>query len=178
MSSNNGKRKPVPQGVRFNVFRRDKFTCRYCGRSSPEVELHCDHVQPIAKGGSDLEDNLITACVDCNYGKGTKSVDVQPAISGLVGLFGHLLEKGKIEKQFKIVRQVDSQSYLVQLFSWMDGLPTNLQKYGTDLLTSKQCRLYSDADQWRELADRQSERDAARFRYQLEQERIKKCVPA
>ena len=33
------------------------------------VKLEVDHVHPRSKGGSDSEDNLVTACFDCNQGK-------------------------------------------------------------------------------------------------------------
>jgi 5-methylcytosine-specific restriction endonuclease McrA len=55
--------------VRFKVLVRDHFTCRYCGRSAPQVELHVDHVQPSSRGGSDDPSNLVAACVDCNLSK-------------------------------------------------------------------------------------------------------------
>jgi len=56
-------------GLRFRVLRRDKFTCQYCGRSAPKVELHVDHKVPFANGGSDKLSNLVTACAECNLGK-------------------------------------------------------------------------------------------------------------
>lgn len=59
----------VSTKVRFEIFKRDLFTCQYCGRSSPEVELQVDHMIPQAKGGTDDIDNLITACSECNYAK-------------------------------------------------------------------------------------------------------------
>ena len=72
---------------RFLVFKRDSFTCQYCGRKSPEAELECDHVIPRARGGSDEAENLITSCYDCNRGKRTTSVlpgsSVQSAIEKL-----------------------------------------------------------------------------------------------
>lgn len=71
------KRKPIAQGVRFNVLRRDNFTCRYCGRSSPQVVLQVDHVIPHSRGGHDGEGNLVTACEDCNRGKAAKP-DILP----------------------------------------------------------------------------------------------------
>lgn len=55
--------------ARFEVFKRDKFTCQYCGNRPPEIVLECDHIQPVAKGGSDDYSNLITSCFDCNRGK-------------------------------------------------------------------------------------------------------------
>ncbi|HEY2848313.1 MAG TPA: HNH endonuclease signature motif containing protein [Gemmatimonadaceae bacterium] len=62
--------------IRFDVFMRDGFKCRYCGRSPPAVELHVDHVVPISKGGSDDLSNLAASCVDCNFGKRDKLLHV------------------------------------------------------------------------------------------------------
>lgn len=54
---------------RFEVFKRDKFTCQYCGRSAPDVLLEVDHIHPVSKGGEDDILNLVTSCHDCNAGK-------------------------------------------------------------------------------------------------------------
>lgn len=56
--------------LRFEVMKRDAFMCGYCGKSAPHVVLEVDHVVPRASGGSDDPDNLVTACFDCNRGKG------------------------------------------------------------------------------------------------------------
>lgn len=71
-------RKAIPQSVRFAVFKRDEFTCQYCGRHPPAVILEIDHVTPVAEGGCDFEDNLLTACFDCNRGKGARPLSVVP----------------------------------------------------------------------------------------------------
>lgn len=55
---------------RMHVFERDDFTCQYCGRSAPEVELEVDHVLPVARNGKNDISNLVTICRECNYGKG------------------------------------------------------------------------------------------------------------
>lgn len=60
---------PVSQKLRFEVFKRDNFTCQYCGNHPPEIILECDHIQPVSKGGKDDINNLITSCFDCNRGK-------------------------------------------------------------------------------------------------------------
>ena len=60
----------LPQKLRFEVFKRDKHTCQYCGRSPPAVILEVDHIIPISSGGTDELSNLITSCFDCNRGKG------------------------------------------------------------------------------------------------------------
>lgn len=48
--------------------------CVYCGRRPPDVELHVDHVVPVAKGGSNELHNLVAACRDCNLGKHAKEL--------------------------------------------------------------------------------------------------------
>ena len=62
----------VSKRLRFAIFQRDDFTCKYCGRSPPDVVLHCDHEFPRARGGNDHPLNLVTACSDCNSGKSDK----------------------------------------------------------------------------------------------------------
>lgn len=57
------------QRLRFAILKRDGFACHYCGRKPPEVELHVDHVIPVADGGTDDPANLVAACFDCNAGK-------------------------------------------------------------------------------------------------------------
>lgn len=63
------KRKAISKKKRFEIFKRDKFTCQYCGSKSPDVVLEVDHINPVSKGGKDVILNLITSCFDCNRGK-------------------------------------------------------------------------------------------------------------
>lgn len=65
----------VSKRLRYEVLRRDSSTCRYCGRSAPEVILTVDHVVPVALGGSDDPSNLVAACSDCNGGKSATPPD-------------------------------------------------------------------------------------------------------
>ncbi|WP_052590840.1 HNH endonuclease [Luteipulveratus mongoliensis] len=65
----------VTKRTRFEVLRRDNYTCRYC-RSS-EGALTIDHVTPVALGGTDDPDNLVACCKDCNAGKGSSSPDAE-----------------------------------------------------------------------------------------------------
>ena len=71
-------RDPLPAQLRFRILQRDGFRCRYCGRSgdAPGVVLHVDHVVSVAAGGTTSEDNLRTACEECNLGKGTRAAVV------------------------------------------------------------------------------------------------------
>lgn len=63
----------VSKRTRYEVLRRDDFTCRYC--RSKDNELHVDHVTPVSLGGTDKPDNLVAACKDCNLGKASSGPD-------------------------------------------------------------------------------------------------------
>lgn len=65
---------------RFEVFKRDKFTCQYCGRSAPDIVLHADHITPVSVGGTDDLLNLITSCRDCNLGKSNRLLSDDSAV--------------------------------------------------------------------------------------------------
>lgn len=68
-------RAEVSPKLRFRVFKRDSFRCRYCGASADEgARLELDHVVPISKGGTNDMANLRTACFNCNRGKGSESL--------------------------------------------------------------------------------------------------------
>lgn len=62
----------IPSRLRFNVLKRDNFTCQYCGRKAPDVELHIDHIIPWSKVKEHKIENLQVACSDCNLGKSDK----------------------------------------------------------------------------------------------------------
>lgn len=68
------KRKALSKKIRFEVFKRDSFTCQYCGKSAPDVVLHIDHIIPVAEGGQNEILNLATSCFDCNMGKSDRSL--------------------------------------------------------------------------------------------------------
>lgn len=72
------RRPLIPRKLRFDVLERDRFTCQYCGRQAPFVEIHVDHVFPLARGGKTTLDNLKTACVDCNQGKRARVLEFIP----------------------------------------------------------------------------------------------------
>ena len=72
------KRKALSKKTRFDVFKRDKFTCQYCGAVPPTVLLHVDHVHPVVEGGENDQDNLVTACEPCNLGKGGRLLSSVP----------------------------------------------------------------------------------------------------
>lgn len=97
------KRKSISPTLRFEVFKRDSFTCQYCGRKSPEVILQVDHIVPVSSGGINDIVNLITSCKECNCGKGKRS----------------LATKEMVEKSYDAVRELsDRAEQLTLMAKW------------------------------------------------------------
>jgi len=70
----------VPPKLRFEVLKRDAFTCKYCGANGNDVLLHVDHIIPVVEGGTNDIINLTTACQPCNAGKGGIKLDDQEMV--------------------------------------------------------------------------------------------------
>ena len=97
-------RRPRPR-VRLTkreVFRRDNFTCQYCGSRSPRLTI--DHLIPRHRGGEHSWDNLVAACPACNLHKGGRTVQEarmalrRPAhepVASAMYLFSPLLERNQ-----------------------------------------------------------------------------------
>ena len=72
------KRKALSKKTRFEVFKRDGFSFQYCGATPTVVVLHVDHIDPVANGGQNDMDNLVTACESCTQGKSDRSLSDIP----------------------------------------------------------------------------------------------------
>lgn len=68
--------------IRNRIFKRDDYTCGYCGARGGKLE--CDHKHPISKGGSNHESNLITACFRCNRAKHARTEDEWKKARGMM----------------------------------------------------------------------------------------------
>ena len=101
------KRKQISKKLRFEVFKRDSFTCQYCGRKAPDVVLEVDHIKPVAEGGKNTLLNLITSCQECNRGKGKRM------------LTDHQ-ELDKERNQLELLQQRKEQ--LKMMMKWKDEL--------------------------------------------------------
>lgn len=112
-------RKALSKKTRFDVFKRDGFVCQYCGAHPPTVVLEVDHIQPVAQGGGNEMDNLVTACFDCNRGKSDRTLSDVP--QSLQDKAAEVLEreaqikgyqaamnkkKSRIEEEGELVREV------------------------------------------------------------------------
>lgn len=101
------KRTAISKKIRFEVFKRDKFTCQYCGKQAPNVILEVDHIQPVSKAGKNDLLNLITSCNDCNRGKTNIELDDDSVLS-------------KQRKQLELLQERREQIEL--MFEWKNEL--------------------------------------------------------
>jgi 5-methylcytosine-specific restriction endonuclease McrA len=57
----------VSHAKRIKVYKRDNYSCRYCGKENLQKgDISIDHVIPRYKGGDNNLENLVTACYMCN----------------------------------------------------------------------------------------------------------------
>lgn len=58
----------LDQKICWQVYRRDKYQCRYCGINN--VPLTVDHIKTWESGGATHPKNLLTCCKKCNRKRG------------------------------------------------------------------------------------------------------------
>jgi len=68
-------RRPRPHVklTRNEIFRRDNYTCQYCGQQTHNLTL--DHIQPKHLGGEHSWTNIVAACPSCNHRKGGRRLN-------------------------------------------------------------------------------------------------------
>lgn len=64
---------------RRNLFKRDRYTCQYCGTQPGPESLTIEHVLPKSKGGVSSWTNCALACLECN----TKKANRTPEQAGM-----------------------------------------------------------------------------------------------
>ena len=65
--------RPHVKLTRREVFRRDNYTCQYCGKH--DGGLTVDHVLPRHLGGQHIWTNVVAACPSCNHRKGGRKLE-------------------------------------------------------------------------------------------------------
>jgi 5-methylcytosine-specific restriction endonuclease McrA len=99
--------RPRVKLTRREVFRRDNYTCQYCGRH--DTPLTVDHILPKHLGGKHIWTNVAAACPSCNHRKGGRRLEEahmhllhipkEPSASA-VYLYGHHLSENGEWEQF------------------------------------------------------------------------------
>lgn len=102
-------RKPISNKIRFEIFKRDSFTCQYCGKKAPDIVLEIDHITPVKHRGKNDILNLITSCFECNSGKSDRKLSDN-----------HLIDKSRVQ----IEELQERKNQLEMLLQWKTGLST------------------------------------------------------
>lgn len=58
--------------TRKRIYKRDGFTCAYCGANR---NLTLDHIMPKSRGGKNTWENMVTCCSRCNSKKNNRTPD-------------------------------------------------------------------------------------------------------
>ena len=114
------EREPISKKLRFEIFKRDSFTCQYCGKKAPDVVLEIDHIKPVASGGDNSLLNLVTSCYDCNHGKGARELSDDSVITKQRDQLDTLQERRE---------QID------MMIEWQQGL-SDIDQYQVDQIES------------------------------------------
>ena len=79
----------LSETIRQKVRERAENRCEYCLSHQDYImgRLQIDHIQPVAKGGDDTEDNLCLACELFNQYKWTKTENLDPKSGEIFSLF-------------------------------------------------------------------------------------------
>lgn len=76
--------------TRRRVRERAGGRCEYCHlpvRAQTLQQFHIEHITPIKHGGTDDDENLAVACIDCNLHKGSNLTGIDPETGRIVVLF-------------------------------------------------------------------------------------------
>jgi len=129
-------RKAISKKIRFEIFKRDKFTCQFCGNSAPNSILEIDHLNPVSKGGDNSILNLITSCYECNRGKSARVLSDDSILKKQLNQLEVLEEK---RQQLKLLQKwkssldtIENQyiKFYQKLFKNLSGLDYFLNEVG------------------------------------------------
>lgn len=145
------KRKGISKKTRFEIFKRDKFTCQFCGQIAPNVILEIDHIKPVVKGGDNNLLNLLTSCFDCNRGKSKNELNDDSILKKQTNQLKLLEEKRQqlelLAKWKKSLCSIDNEyiKFYQKLFKKLSKVNFVLNEKGkTDILNLR--KKYSDEE--------------------------------
>lgn len=75
------KRKPIPTEIRHQVYEKYNGHCAYCGCELQYEDMQVDHLDSVYRAeyegreASNEIENLMPACRQCNFYKGTSTID-------------------------------------------------------------------------------------------------------
>lgn len=100
MKSRRSKATDIPQNVKKIVWERDNHKCIFCGSyyAMPNA-----HIVPRSKGGLGIEQNIVTACLECHRKMDQSSlrkIYLQIAKQYLNSIYGNYNEADLVYKKF------------------------------------------------------------------------------
>ena len=104
----------IDQNISWNVFRRDNYTCRYCGKN--DVPLTVDHLILFEELGATAENNLVAACKRCNKARGNMKYG-EWLFSGYYNKVSSNLSQDVKDSNFKLLETLGSIDKAVKLKS-------------------------------------------------------------
>ena len=116
------RRKSTGTRQRFEILKRDDFTCRYCGQKSPDVILEVDHIVPKAEGGSDDPINLGASCRGCNSGKSDRPLSSVSTGEDAYEKAVELFEKERQLREYERLRGAIEERRARDLTRLVDGV--------------------------------------------------------
>lgn len=114
----------VSRRLRYEILRRDDYSCRYCGGRAPDVQLTVDHVIPVTLGGSDEPGNLVAACTACNAGKSSVNPDqplVEQVSADALRWAAAMREAASIQDDSRYLVQSYRETFLNRWNTWIYG---------------------------------------------------------
>lgn len=103
---------------RRNLFKRDRYTCQYCGlQPRDHGDLTIDHVIPRSKGGKSTWENSVLACIPCNKKKADMTVEKA----------GMKLRKAPKKPSWKALVQVSPKTARVSWEKFLDRAYWDIQ---------------------------------------------------
>lgn len=69
------RRKSIPKKVRQKVYEKYDGHCAYCGKKIEYKDMQVDHIKSHYFDGSDELENYNPSCRQCNFYKGTMSIE-------------------------------------------------------------------------------------------------------
>ena len=88
----------IRQEKRLAIYLRDGLACAWCGASVEQgAKLTLDHIVPHAAGGTNRENNLVTACHRCNSVRADRMVEAFAAATA--GYLNHGVTAAEIVAQ-------------------------------------------------------------------------------
>lgn len=102
----------IEQGVSWKVFKRDGYSCRYCGRD--DIPLTVDHLVCWESGGPNIVENLVSSCRKCNKTRGDLS-------------YADWLNHSYYRKVASGLNPAEREAN-IQLLQTLDSIPLNVHK--------------------------------------------------